>query len=319
MAGAVGGAIAPALTAKAAAPITRRIQNSLAPTDVLSNVPEGARKFFTEQAGNAQQLARMKADMQAIGPNAVLADVSPEMQMLTRGAPSRPNSHGPIVDALTARDMDKNQRLAAALNNTIGPVKEPSAIRATIKEGQDALSPQYEKALLNAKAVDNSAVALAIDSRIVDARGEIRSALEKARNMLNVYGTKHLDPSPRAALETRHELDRLLIKATEKGETQIVQALAPVRKSIDAELTRVVPGIKDVDAQFAELAKQGKGLSDGSKALRSGPDAARPADLKNQIAEQSQGVIGPSAVPFRMSQGARAEIDRISNATRVIM
>ncbi len=315
--GAFGAAVPAALSAGKAG--FDAVASRLAPSDALSNVPRAAQKFFVEQAGDPANLAKMQAQLKEIGPQALLADVSPEMQMIARGAASRPGSRAPIVDALTTRDQGKNQRLAEALRRDLGDVVEPSAVRDGIKANQKALSPVYEDALTNAKAVDTRALADSLDSQIVDARGEIRSSLEKARGMLNVYGTKELDPSPRAALQIRKSLDDMIEAAKRGGEKELVGALAPVRKSVDEALATSAPGIKSADAQFAELARQGKGLDDGAAAFRSGPEAVRPADLSRQVAEQGVGTVGPSAVPFRMSQGARAEIDRIvgSNANDV--
>jgi hypothetical protein len=315
--GAFGAAVPAALSAgKAGFDV---LANKLAPSDILSSVPGKARDFFMRQAGDPAALARLQSEMQRLGPNAVLADASPEMQMIARGAAARPGSRAPIIEALSTRDQGKNQRLAEALRRDLGDVVEPSAIRDGIKANQKALAPVYEDALTNAKAVDTRALADSLDSQIVDARGGIRSSLEKARDMLNVYGTKELDPSPRAALQIRKSLDDMIEAAKRGGEKELVGALVPIRKSIDEALATSAPGIKSADAQFAELARQGKGLDDGASVFRSGPEAVRPADLSRQVAEQGVGTVGPSAVPFRMSQGARAEIDRIvgSNANDV--
>jgi hypothetical protein len=79
-------------------------------------------------------------------------------------------------------------------------------------------------------------------------------------------------------------------------------------------LARAVPGIKDVDAQFAELARQNTALTRGQQVLESGRTAPRPQEVAQEVAQGAlpQGnQIGPSAVPLRLRQGARAEIDRV--------
>lgn len=316
--GAFGAAVPAALSAGKAG--FDALANKLAPSDILSSVPGKARDFFMQQAGDPAALARLQSEMQRLGPNAVLADASPEMQMIARGAASRPGSRGPIIDALTSRDQGKNQRLAEALNNSVGPVVEPTVIKQGIKAEMKALGADYEKVFANAKAVDTRALADSIDTQIVNARGSIRTELEKARDLLNVYGTKELDPSPRALHAAREALDATIgpLK-TQPGNDKVVNALAGVRKKLDETLAAAVPGIKDVDAQYSELARQGQGLKDGAKIFRTGPDAVRPYDSALKIAGDGVGPVGPSAVPVRMSQGARAEIDRIvgSNANDV--
>ncbi len=315
--GAFGAAVPAALSAGKAG--FDAIASRVAPSDALSNVPSAARKFFMEQAGDPASLAKMQGELKAIGPQALLADVSPEMQMIARGAASRPGSRAPIVDALTARDQGKNQRLAAALNDTVGPVAEPTVVKQGIKDAQRALGPAYEDAFANARAVDSRALADSLDTQIVNSRGAIRSELEKARSLLNVHGTKELDPSPRALHAAREALDTTIEPMVREGKGKLVRVLSDVRRSLDETLADAVPGIKEVDAQYSELARQAQGLKDGAKVFRSGPDAVRPFDLARQVAGDGVGPVGPSAVPFRMSQGARAEIDRIvgSNANDV--
>jgi len=75
-----------------------------------------------------------------------------------------------------------------------------------------------------------------------------------------------------------------------------------------------VPGIKEIDAQYAELARQGKAVDTGQQLLDTGRTAPRPSEVDEMMTSGAlpQGMqIGPSAVPLRLSQGTRAEIDRI--------
>jgi hypothetical protein len=72
-----------------------------------------------------------------------------------------------------------------------------------------------------------------------------------------------------------------------------------------------------VDAKFEELARQREALGRGQQMLDSGRTAPRPADVAQEMtagAVPDRG-IGPSAVPFRLSQGARAEIERLIGTT----
>lgn len=289
--------------------VGNRIIDNVAPGDALSNVPSKARDFFLKQFGPGTTDA-MKAKMAEIGPNAVLADVSPEMQMIARGAASRPGSREAIVEALAARDAGKNARLGAALDENLGKAVAPSAVQAELQAGKKAVGPLYDEALGNARAVDTKAVAQGIDTQIVDARGPVRAALENARNMLNVYGTKELDPSPRAIFETRKALDGMIGEADRGGNGAVVRALSAVRAQIDEALGTAAPGIKNADANYASLARQGDALEEGAKVFTNGPQATRPVDLQARLQPEPAG-MGPSAEPFRMKQGARADLDRV--------
>ena len=300
---AFGGAVPAALSLGRAG--IRAAANKFTPPDALQNVPAPARKFFMNQFGDEAAVASAQKKMAELGPNAVLADVSPEMQMIARGAASRPGSREAIVNTLLSRDQGKNARIGAAMDDTLGAVVEPSAIRGEIKAAAQALSPQYEEALTNAVRVDTRPLARQLDAQIVDARGSIRGALEKSRNMLNVYGTKELDPNPRALLETRKELDGMIGEAERAGNGPLAGALQGVRKQVDDTLKGAVPNIKAIDAQRAGLFRQEEALNDAPSLFQSGPTAARPADVASRLASAS-----PEEA-LRISQGARAELDRI--------
>jgi len=283
-------------------------------------------------------------ELPALGPEAMLPDAGPSMLGLAQGAGT---GIGPgktaLVGALRQRDAGVGQRLATAVDDALGPAVVPSRIEAEIRAGQRALSPDYEQGLSSARAVtppraadvphwgfplssgaprasaasgpNTQAVADAIDAQIVDARGPVRSALESARGMLNLYGTRELDPSPRALLETRKALDGMIGTAERSGDSAVVRALTDVRQQVDAVLDQSAPGVKAVDAQFAELARQRDALERGQSIFDIGRSTAiRPSELADEITTGAlpQGrMVGPSAAPVRMRQGARAEVDRI--------
>lgn len=278
-----------------------------------------------------------------LGDAAMLPDAGPSMLGLAQGAGT---GAGPgktaLVTALRERDAQTGPRLAAVLDDALGPAPVPSRVETGIREAQRALSPDYEAALDAARAVTRPApsgvphwgftapeqgiprtaaagpdirpLADALDAQIVDARGPVRSALESARNMLNLYGTRELDPSPRALLQTRHALDGMIGEADRAGNTTVVRALSGARQQVDDVLGEAVPGIKRVDAQFAELARQREALERGAAVLDGGKTAIRPVELADEITAGAlpQGLmVGPSAAPLRMRQGARADIDRL--------
>lgn len=304
------GAAVPAALATGKAGYNAAVEK-FSPPDALANVPRQARSFFMNQFGDPTSVNALKGKLADIGPNAVLADVSPEMQMIARGAAARPGSREAIVEALRGRDAGKNARLGAAMDANLGKSIPPSAIEAQLAESKKAVGPLYESALSNAKAVQTGDIAKSIDTQIVDARGPVRSALENARAMLNVYGTKELDPNPRAILETRKALDGIIGEADRAGNGAVVRALSGVRSKIDEALGAAVPGIKNADASFASLAGQGDALEEGAKVFTNGPQALRPADLQARLQAPMNTGVGPSAEPLRMKQGARAELDRV--------
>jgi hypothetical protein len=206
---------------------------------------------------------------------------------------------------LTNRDVGKNARLATAMDESLGPVMEPSAIRQEIGKAVKGVNAQYDPALESAARIDTAALAQKLDAQIVDARGPVRAALQEARDMLNIYGTKELDPNPRGLLNARITLGGLEDAAGQTGNQPVASAYGDARKAIDKLLTGSVPNLKAVDAQRASLFRQEQALEDAPSLFQSGPNAARPADVAARV-----GAASPEEA-LRISQGARAEIDRI--------
>jgi hypothetical protein len=289
-----------------------RLVGAFAPSDILSSVPKKAQAYFLSQF-SPKNMTAMRGELDRLGPNAVLADVSPEMLGIAQGAASRPGSREAIVNALTVRDQGKNARLAQGLDENLSRVVEPSAIRAGIQENMDTVGLQYGDTFRqNASAVRTQPIADTLDALSVDLRGPAQKAVRDVRGMLNIPGnTQQLDPSPSALHQTREAIDGLFKTETNP---KVIAQLSNARRLIDEELSAAVPGIKQVDARFQELARQKGALDEGSRIFRTGPEATRPFDLRQQITEgaQPKGVnIGPSAEPLRNKQGARAEIDRL--------
>ena len=247
-----------------------------------------------------------------MGDEAMLVDAGPSFLGLGQGVGS---GVGPgrtqLVEALRARDAGTGPRLEKAMTETLGPAPIPSRVDAGIRANQKALSPAYEAAFGGAKAVDTDPIAGFLESAAVNKRGSAQTAAAELRKSLNITGTDQLDPNPRTLLSVRQDIDALLKTADDNSRP----VLAEARRMVDAELTAKVPGIKDVDAQFAELARQRQALERGQTMFDTGREVVtRPAELADELASAGgpQGtMVGPSGVPLRMRQGARAELDRL--------
>jgi hypothetical protein len=279
--------------------------------DALSSVPRPAAAWAEKQFSDPVRLSQMQRDMQALGPDGMLADVSPEMAQIARGAAALPGTRDRVVNVLTARDAGKNARIGQAVDANFGPAPVPSRIEAGIREGQEALGPIYGDAFQNAARVDTTALANTLDASVANLRGPAQRRVQEVRRMLDIPGTDQLDPNPSALFQTRQAIDGIL--ATEQN-PQAIRQLTMARQQVDRELARAVPGVKDVDAQFQELARQREALQRGGQVLDSGKTATRPTELAQEITEAAQpagNLVGPSASPVRLREGARAEIERI--------
>lgn len=273
--------------------------------DALARISKALTADGLTPEAAAQRLAQL-------GPDATLADLGPNLQQTAAGLVAKPGeARGIVQNAMRGREAGASGRIAQALDDTIGPAPVPSQVDAGLRASQRSLGPAYDDALSSASAVDTQPIANALDSQVVNLRGEAQAAVQRVRSMLNVHGADVLDTHPGALLQTRQAIDGMLDGATDGN---VRRVLTQTRQAVDDQLAQAVPGIKQVDAQYAELARQRGALESGQTVLDSGRTSPRPQELAQQVQEGAlpQGAqIGPSAVPVRLRQGARAEIDRI--------
>ncbi len=313
--GTVIGAASPALSAgagKVAAAMADRIGGFSKPTGALSALPKPAANYALETLGDPTRQAALRADLDRLGPQAMLADVSPEWMGVARGAASQPGMRDEVAVPLLTRDAAKNARLQADMDGAIGSPTVPSQVEAGITAGQRDLGPQYGEVFRDARAVNAEPLSHAIEVDAINMRGPAQRAAQQVRGMLDIHGAPgNLDPNPGTLFQTRQAIDGML-----EGEVnpQVVNTLTRYRAQVDDILSQSVPRLKEVDAQFAELARQRDALGRGQQVLESGRTAPRPQELMQEVSQGAlpQGrMVGPSAIPFRMRQGARAELDRV--------
>jgi hypothetical protein len=316
-AGAMGGALAanavrmPASMEKYFAP---------AGSDALSNVPIAAQRYVERNLSPAKVQA-MKAEIDKLGPEGMLADVSPEWMGIARGAASRPDNRDEIVNALLQRLDGKNQRLNSAIDEQIGamtPDNIPSAINDGLDAQKAALGPDYQAVMRGAdQSVDVLPLVQSLQGQAANLVGAPRQAADAVLRMLregaNADGVTRSAIAPGRLLSARQAIDDMMqVENLGGNEARI---LGQARAEIDDLLQRSAPGIKTPDGRFQELSRQQEALDAGGGVLDSGKTAIRPIELEAQMRQggvsASDAVAGPSAAPFRLRQGARAEIDRI--------
>lgn len=257
--------------------------------------------------------------MDELGPDAMMLDLSRNTQRQAGGIASVPGQGSTTLDdALLLRNEGTNMRIQGDVDSILGEAPIPSRLAAEIGDNQRGLSPLYKDALETAQAVDTRAIADNLDSMIVNERGAAQSALQSLRRDLNVIDTDTLDPNPQTLLNIRQKIDGILYTDGQMSplDSNVSRVLRDARRQIDGELAAKVPGIKDIDRQFAELSSQKGAVDTGQSILSSGRnEVIRPAELVDMITGGRSEIVGPSGVPFRLSQGARAEIDRIIGTT----
>lgn len=283
----------------------------------VAEVPKAAMSRIAKKlAGDDIAASQIPSRLAALGDDAMLLDLGPNMRGEAARIASTPGRGQEIIrTTVEARDAGANRRILDSLDDTLGRAPVPSQIDDAIRANQQAVSPAYAEAFRDARRVDAEPVAQTLESAIVNLRGPAQRAANDVRRMLNIAGTDTLDPNPQTLFQTRQAIDGLLASNTD---TNAGRLLAGTRQQVDDMLARSVPGIKEADGQFAELARQREALTRGQQVLDSGRTAPRPEELVREFGDGAlpQGAqVGPSAAPLRLQQGARAEIDRIVGTT----
>lgn len=260
------------------------------------------------RAGGPQAITQRITEL---GPDAMLLDASPSLMGRAQGLAIQPETREGIVGPLAARNRGANSRLNTDVDAAIGPAPVPSQIEAGLAASRNATAEGYAPVMQGARATDTRALADTLETASVNLRGPAQRSVLDVRRMLDIPGNPgQLDPNPQAMHSVREAIDGML--ATEQN-PQVIRQLTMARRQVDEALGQAAPGIKDVDARFAELARQSEGLERGARVLDSGRTAVRPSELATEIQRGAlpQGTqVGPSAVPLRMRQGLRADIDR---------
>lgn len=279
-------------------------------------------------ADAARQDAVDPAKLAQLGNDGMLMDLGPNMRHTAGAIAATPGEGKAIVrNAIGARDADANWRIRSALDETLGEAPTPSRIIDRANLNQQRLAPEYREALRDAGPVDTLPIARYLETEAQTLRGEPQRLVQRVRSMLDHQPTPAEIAQARALgqtapgtslvsdaselLNTRHAIDDML--ETTQG-TNAVNALTTARQAVDDELRASVPGIKEVDAKYAELARQKDAVQRGQSVLSSGREAPRPDELAAEVGQGAlpQGLqVGPSAVPLRLREGARAEIERI--------
>jgi len=271
------------------------------------------------------------ARTRSIGEEAVPADLGQNVRALAATGAALPGRRAvEMVETMADRKAGGNARVRAAVTDALGAPPTPSTVRADVRAGKQAVGPDYESALAGAAPVDATDLAAGLDQQIARLRGKAQTALQSVRDMLDQVvdpeeralrqqdlidqwtegGKQGPRPKYQAPLETdarvlhqvRQAIDGMLGSETDSNAQRVLGA---ARKNVDSLLADAVPGIKQADAAYADLAEQGKALETGQTVFDSSRAAIRPDELDTMLLEASPGVAR------RLSQGALAEIDRI--------
>ncbi|WP_434723037.1 hypothetical protein [Mesorhizobium sp. RIZ17] len=326
--GLIGGGLG--LAAPLIAPLVGKGVKAIADNVQLGSIAKALgldKKAVGVLADAVRQDAIDPAALPQLGNDGMLMDLGPNLRHMAGAIAATPGEGKAIVrNAIGARDADANWRIRSTLDQTLGEAPTPSRVIEGADRNQRRLLPQYREALRDASDVDAAPIARYLERDAQSLRGDAQKGIQRIRSMLDYVPTSEEIARARATgqpapgglihdagtlLNTRQAVDDLI----EKGEgTNYLNALQTARQAIDDELAAKVPNIKEVDAKYAELARQKDAVQRGQTVLSSGREAPRPDELIQEVEQGAlpQGLqVGPSAVPLRLREGARAEIERI--------
>jgi hypothetical protein len=175
-----------------------------------------------------------------------------------------------------------------------------------LAQARQDLAPAYEQVFQGAQPVNTRALADQLNAIAVTERGPAQRAARQVREMLNdPVATRELDRNPASLLNTRQAIDGMIANEVDPN---TIRVLTQARQAVDGELTTAVPGIKAVDAQFAELSRQSAGFSAVRRFSMGARQLFVPAELVDEMAQGAlpQGTqVGP--LPRRSHCGKARE------------
>jgi len=286
------------------------LQTKGAATLAGKKIPKKLVQALKNDGISIDDLGRSVADL---GEGALAADVSPGTQALTKAIATTPGKgQKTVVDALMKRKAGAGARIAGGVDDAFGAGIRPGVLDDTLKAGKSAISDEYTDLFKTSDATVNiKPLAASVDDMIKTEKGKARKVLQGIRKDMNNIDGKSLDDTPEGLMKTRHAIDGALAG---ENDPNVKRVLADFRKQVDTELTSAVPGVKDLDAKYVELARQSEGYKAGGKALSTGKTTFDPGDFAEQVIQgvTPQGkAVGPSAAAYRMKQGTKQDINRL--------
>lgn len=267
-------------------------------------------QFATAVSRDGLTAADLNAVGKTVGTGGVAADLGPALQGLAMGVARTPGEgQSQLMNYLRTRAFEARERIQPQVDNILGPSLSTGQFAGNIRDLKSATSPLYKSAFDNAAPVNTAPITAALDGLIGQSVGAGKSRLQAIKAMF--AGESGPINDPRILFAIRNEIDDML-DSPDIG--RIAESLKAVRNSVDSELAAKVPGIKDADARWQEIARQQEGFDEGRKIFQQGENAVDPRDLGPRL---EQGVIpkgvmiGPSGETFALTQGGRNELDRL--------
>ena len=281
------------------------IRNRVSP-DAFSTLPRVSQRNVEEMA-RTMDLSRVQKEASRLGPNAMLADVSPDMRLVAQNAATRPGVSPVVTEPLRARDAMRNERLQDALNVNLGPNVDRSRVTERLQALRSEAGDKYPTlAATTPDQMPAYSVLKTIDETRQSPLGrnpDVASAMNSIETVMRGPGGSY----GRSAAEfhaARQVADGIL--QNQNTPSHVLRAVQAVRNELDDALKTGVSGWKNLDARFSDIAGRQEAFQNGQTILNSGREAMRP----DEYARYLQGLSKKQNVAERL--GVRAELDRLA-------
>lgn len=166
------------------------VQAAVASTDQIPIPPSarGRALDYIAKSMERDQITRRGTEvaLDTMGQQGRLADIGPNLRDAAGAVISQPGQGKTIaLSALEGRQQGQQGRLAAAAKSKLGATGDwhQAADELVTKQAREA-SPLYEKAFAEASDVDTSEVVGALQARVANAKGNIKTSLNKILGFL---------------------------------------------------------------------------------------------------------------------------------------
>lgn len=204
-----------------------------------TNTPQRQAERIISIALQADELTddAVRAELQRLGPNAVLADLGENLSSTARAAAARTGSARTIAsNLLTDRQLGQQSRVIAAAGATdVADFK--AAFQKTMTQRQSQAAPLYEEAY-------RAPMQMTEKMRALLQRPALRSAMQRALNIVKDEGLEGLDPamSPVRIIDAaKQDLDDQIGAALRGGERNTARRLLRIKGELLSEVDAQVP------------------------------------------------------------------------------
>jgi hypothetical protein len=244
----------------------------------LADTPERqADRYLQKVAREYDQMTpeEITARLQELGPEATLADVSPNMQGAARAAAAEPGpARTMAVDTLKGRQPGQQTRIMQATSRELGGLlgDDPTDLRAAQEAVKRARSEQA--APYYAEAYDTPFMPTGELADILNTdsgRKAYNQAIKKARDeRVNLQPDKMI----RALDYTKRSLDDMIGKAQRSNQPDKVRVLTSLKKDLVAELDAQAPAYATARSIYAKGYDLEKAGDAGENIFSMKPDEA---------------------------------------------